>query len=125
MKAISRILPLSAAAIFAGFGMTACRSAPAEPPVTASETTKARPKWAFVEVGFQITREGKIREVKVLTSDAPEKAQQQAVAYVRNYIPKPKIYDRVARQTFIYQRETGKFRPMRVEVHSSQRPDAG
>lgn len=124
MKAIFRILPLSAA-IVVGSGVVACKPAPAESPAPVSEATKAEPKWAFVEVGFQITREGKIREVKVLTSDAPEKAQQQAVAYVRNYIPKPKIYNRVARQTFIYQRESGKFRPMRVEVHSSQRPDAG
>ena len=124
MKAISRILPLSAAMVV-GFGTVACKPAPTEPLVSASETTKARPKWAFVEVGLEITKEGKIKNVKVLKSDAPEKAQQEAVAYVRNYVPKPESYNRVARQTFIYQRETGKFRPMRLEVHSSQRPDAG
>ncbi|HEY1120562.1 MAG TPA: hypothetical protein VGE67_03145 [Haloferula sp.] len=124
MKTISHILALFTA-IVVGFAVVACKSAPAEAPAPATAATKAKPKWAFVEVGFQITREGKIREVKVLTSDAPEKARQQAMAYVRNYIPKPEIYNRVARQTFIYQRETGKFRPMRVEVHSSQRPDGG
>ena len=124
MKAVSRIRTLSAA-IVVGFGVVACKPAPAESSAPVSETTKAQPKWAFVEVGFQISREGKIKDVKVLASDAPETARKQAVAYVSNYVPKPKIFNRLARQTFIYQRETGKFRPMRLEVHSSQRPDDG
>jgi hypothetical protein len=125
VKALPRLLSI-AAGIVAGIGMVACSPAPPPSPAPASSTTKTGPKWAFVEVGFQITGEGKIKEVKVLASDAPPAAQKQVVDFVsKNYIPRPKIYNRHARQTILFHRPTGKFRSLRLEVHSSQPREDG
>ncbi|MCW1885298.1 hypothetical protein OKA04_11205 [Luteolibacter flavescens] len=117
--------PMKLAVLLLALGAASCHPSAPEPPSATAATVKGDAQWAFVEVMFNIGRDGKIRDVKVSATDATPALQKKAVARVRSYIPAPEIHNRAARQTIIFHRKTGRVHPMRVEVHSSHRPDGG